>query len=163
MCSGCRSGYGDPPCHRAAAGEVAQLVAISHDYYTRIEQGRPAPSEPVLAAIVQVLRLTPDERLYVEGLARQAGQRAAPPRRRAPTVRPQLQRLLDQLTDTPAFVVGKHLDYLAWHRLAAALLLDVDQLPPGPPWAPRRSFTPSWVPSPSTGTRSPPTTTRTST
>ncbi|WP_311380292.1 hypothetical protein [Arthrobacter sp. ISL-72] len=43
---------------------------------------------------------------------------------------PQIQRLLDQLTDTPAFVVGKYLDILAWNGLAAALLADVDKLPP---------------------------------
>ena len=31
--------------------EVAQLAAISTDYYTRIEQGRLAPSPPVLTAL----------------------------------------------------------------------------------------------------------------
>jgi hypothetical protein len=41
-----------------------------------------------------------------------------------------LQRLLDQLTDTPAFIVGRYLDILAWNGLAAALLADVDKLPP---------------------------------
>src|SRR3954447_19931404 len=109
--------------------EVADNVAISHDYYTRIEQGRLAPSEPVLQAIADALRLTPDQREYVEALAQQAGRRT-PPRRRAKPVRPQIQRLLDQLTETPAFVVGKYLDILAWNPLAAALLIDVDKMAP---------------------------------
>lgn len=108
--------------------EVAGAVAISHDYYTRIEQGRLAPSEPVLQAIADVLRLPPDQRDYVEGLARQAGRRT-PARRRTVLVRPQLQRLLDQLTDTPAFIVGRHLDVLAWNPLASALLADLDSMP----------------------------------
>ncbi|MFE9853333.1 helix-turn-helix domain-containing protein [Streptomyces sp. NPDC005576] len=106
--------------------EVAARVAISQDYYARIEQGRLAPSEPVLEAIAHALRLTPDERAYAESLARQAERRTLPKRRTTP-VRPQIQRLLDQLTDTPAFVVGKYLDILAWNPLAAALLLDVDK------------------------------------
>jgi transcriptional regulator with XRE-family HTH domain len=108
--------------------EVAESVAISHDYYTRIEQGRLAPSGPVLDAIAQTLRLTPDQRDYVEGLAQGAERRTAPRRRPAP-VRPQLQRLLDQLTETPAFIVGKYLDILAWNGLAAALLADLDNMP----------------------------------
>lgn len=108
--------------------EVADRVAISHDYYTRIEQGRLAPSEPVLQAIADTLRLTPEQRKYVESLAQQAGRRT-PPQRRSRPVRPQLQRLLDQLTDTPAFIVGKYLDILAWNGLAAALLADIDKMP----------------------------------
>ena len=121
------------PGSRRVAGlrreEVAAAVAISHDYYTRIEQGRLAPSEPVLEAIAHTLRLTPDQRAYVEGLAQQADRRT-PPQRRTNPVRAQIQRLLDQLTDTPAFVVGKYLDILAWNPLAAALLIDVDKMAP---------------------------------
>lgn len=108
--------------------EVAERVAISTDYYVRIEQGRLAPSEPVLDAIAHCLRLTPDQRDYVEGLAQRADRRTSP-RRRPKPVRPQLQRLLDQLTDTPAFIVGKYLDILAWNGLASALLADLDTMP----------------------------------
>ncbi|MET7729185.1 helix-turn-helix domain-containing protein [Streptomyces mirabilis] len=123
---------GDPGTRRVSGlrrEEVAARVAISQDYYARIEQGRLAPSEPVLEALVDALRLTPDQRVYAEGLARQADRRTAP-RSRPNRVRPQLQRLLDQLTDTPAFVVGKYLDILAWNPLAAALLIDVDKMAP---------------------------------
>lgn len=123
---------GEPGSRRVSGlrrEEVAAAVAISHDYYTRIEQGRLAPSEPVLDAIARVLRLNPDQRAYAEGLAQQADRRTAPRHRSSP-VRPQIQRLLDQLTDTPAFVVGKYLDLLAFNPLAAALLGDVDRVPP---------------------------------
>jgi transcriptional regulator with XRE-family HTH domain len=110
--------------------EVADLVAISHDYYTRVEQGRLAPSEPVLEAIVHALRLDDDQRQYVESLARQADRRT-PAKRGAQVVRPQIQRLLDQLTETPALVFGRNLDILAWNHLAAALLTDFSRMPPG--------------------------------
>ncbi|MCP2288835.1 helix-turn-helix domain-containing protein [Nocardia amikacinitolerans] len=108
--------------------EVADLVAISHDYYTRIEQGRLAPSEPVLDALVRVLRLNADQREYVESLARRS-ERRAPARRPTKPVRPQLRRLLDQLTDTPALVFGRYLDILAWNDLAAALITDFAEMP----------------------------------
>ncbi|WP_426975405.1 helix-turn-helix transcriptional regulator [Pseudarthrobacter sp. O4] len=123
---------GDPGTRRVSGlrrEEVAAQTAISHDYYTRIEQGRLAPSEPVLEALANTLRLAPDQREYVQGLARQAD-REAPVQRRTNPVRPQVQRLLDQLTDSPAFVVGKYFDILAWNPLAAAVLLDIDKLPP---------------------------------
>lgn len=128
---------GDPGSRRVSGlrrEEVAAATAISHDYYTRIEQGRLAPSEPVLDALASVLRLTPDERTYAEGLAQQADRRAPAPKRTAPT-RPQLQRLLDQLTQTPAFIVGKYLDLLAYNEMAAALLADVGRIP-----QPERNF-----------------------
>ncbi|WP_063063475.1 helix-turn-helix transcriptional regulator [Nocardia violaceofusca] len=108
--------------------EVADLVAISQDYYTRVEQGRLAPSEQVLEALVHTLRLDDDQRAYVESLVHQADRRSAP-KRRQPIVRPQIQRLLDQLTDTPALVFGRYLDILAWNHLAAALLTDFSEMP----------------------------------
>lgn len=122
---------GDPGTRRVSGlrrEEVAAAVAISHDYYTRIEQGRLAPSEPVLDAIAGVLRLTATERTYAEGLARQADRRGPAPRRSTRT-RPQLQRLLDQLSETPAFIVGKYLDLLAFNAMAGALLADVGRIP----------------------------------
>jgi transcriptional regulator with XRE-family HTH domain len=109
--------------------EVAAHAAISQDYYNRIEQGRLAPSTPVLDALADTLALTPVQRTYLEGLARRADPRTTPARRSVPP-RPQLQRLLDQLILTPAFAVGKYLDYLAWNPLAGALLLDLDTMAP---------------------------------
>ena len=40
-----------------------------------------------------------------------------------------MQRLLDQLTESPAVVFGRHMDILAWNSLAAALITDFSQIP----------------------------------
>src|SRR6266511_2715615 len=49
--------------------EIAQLAAISTDYYTRLEQGRISPSAPVLASLARVLRLDDDQCTYLYELA----------------------------------------------------------------------------------------------
>lgn len=95
---------------------------ISTDYYTRLEQGRLPPSAPVLEAVAQALRLDDDQRRYLFGLA---GKETAKPRRRArQKVQPQLRRVLDDLTATPAIVMGRRMDVIAWNPLAAALITD---------------------------------------
>ncbi|MFE9359968.1 helix-turn-helix domain-containing protein [Streptomyces olivaceoviridis] len=109
--------------------EVAQLAAISVDYYTRLEQGRVRASAPVLATLVRALRLDDDQQKYLYELA---GRNDDRPRRRRPAqpVRPPMRRLLDQLTHTPALVLGKRLDILAWNQAATALYTDFAALPP---------------------------------
>jgi transcriptional regulator with XRE-family HTH domain len=105
--------------------EVAQLAAISVDYYTRLEQGRIHPSAPVLASLARVLRLDDDQRVYMNELA------GAPARsrRRAPQkVKPYLQRVLDRI-DAPAIVMTPTHDILAWNPLAAALMVDFGEIP----------------------------------
>jgi transcriptional regulator with XRE-family HTH domain len=118
--------------HRRVAGlrreEVAQLAAISVDYYTRLEQGRINASGPVLASLARVLRLDDDQRTYVYELAGKTPT-ARPRRRPQQKVRPHMQRLLDHLTDTPAMVMTPILDILAWNPLAAALMIDFSQVP----------------------------------
>jgi transcriptional regulator with XRE-family HTH domain len=107
--------------------EVALLATISTDYYTRLEQGRIEPSASVLAALARVLHLGDDQR---DHLLEIAGKKANRPRRRAAQkVRPQLQRLLDDLTSTPALVMGRRMDILAWNSLAAALFVDFAKIP----------------------------------
>ncbi|MER5527673.1 helix-turn-helix transcriptional regulator [Streptomyces sp. NPDC002677] len=107
--------------------EVALLAAISTEYYTRLEQGRIEASAPVLMNLARVLRLDDDQRDYLLGLA---GKENARPRRRpAQNVRPQMRRLLDNLVDTPALVLGRRMDILAWNPLAAALMTDFSQIP----------------------------------
>src|SRR3954447_8661560 len=83
--------------------EVAQLAAISIDYYTRLEQGRIRASAPVLASLARVLRLDEDQRTYMSELA--GNPAATRSRRRAPQkVKPYMQRVLDRI-DTPAIVM----------------------------------------------------------
>ncbi|MER5184933.1 helix-turn-helix transcriptional regulator [Streptomyces sp. NPDC002896] len=124
-------GLPDSGGQRRVAGlrreEVAQLAAISTDYYTRLEQGRLPPSAPVLEAVAQALQLDDDQRRYVFGLA---GKETAKPRRRArQKVQPQLRRVLDDLTATPAIVMGRRMDVIAWNPLAAALVTDFAAIP----------------------------------
>ena len=102
--------------------EVADLSAMSADYYARLEQRRgPQPSEQMLAAIARGLRLTPDER---DHLFRLAGHTAPTRILRSEHVGPALMRVLDRLDDTPAQVVSDLGETLAQNRLAAALLGD---------------------------------------
>lgn len=105
--------------------EVAQLAAISSDYYTRLEQGRIHPSAPVLASLARVLRLDGDQRTYMYELA---GTPAKSRRRTPQKVKPYLQRILDHI-DVPAIVMTPTHDVLAWNPLAAALMIDFGEIP----------------------------------
>jgi transcriptional regulator with XRE-family HTH domain len=100
--------------------EVAQRANISPTWYTWLEQGRGgAPSEPVLERIAQALVLTADEREHVFLLA--LG--------RAPNVRlqmhnaisPRLQRVLDAMDTSPAFIKSLTWDLVAWNPAAGAV------------------------------------------
>jgi transcriptional regulator with XRE-family HTH domain len=107
--------------------EVALLASISTDYYTRIEQGRIKASAPVLSTIAEVLGLDQDQRRYLFSLAGKPSTRA--PRQTKQQVQPQLRRLLDDLTTTPAIVMGRRMDILGWNSLAAAMMVDFEQVP----------------------------------
>lgn len=102
--------------------EVAQLAAMSTDYYARLEQQRgPQPSTQMLASLARALRLTTEERDY---LFRIAGQNA--PTRIADTdfVAPALLRVLDRLTDTPALILSALGETLVQNDPARALFGD---------------------------------------
>jgi transcriptional regulator with XRE-family HTH domain len=108
--------------------EVALLAAISTDYYTRLEQGRMQASPAVLASLAQVLRLDDDQRAYLYELAAKDDYR--PPRRAPrPKVQPQLQRMLDDMAHTPAFVIGPRTEIVAWNAMGAALITDFAKIP----------------------------------
>jgi transcriptional regulator with XRE-family HTH domain len=109
--------------------EVAQLAAISVDYYTRLEQSRgPQPSRAVLTGIARALRLSDDERAHLFHLAGEKPEQvtAGP----SPDVRPGILHLLDRLDDAPAMVIDAKYQVLAWNQLAAALIADFSALPP---------------------------------
>ncbi|WP_436534609.1 helix-turn-helix domain-containing protein [Actinoplanes sp. HUAS TT8] len=108
--------------------EVAALAAISVDYYTRLERGRVAASASVLATLARALRLDDGQEAYLYEIA---GKSDARPRRRpAPQrLRPAMRRLLDQLTESPAIVLGRRMDVLAWNDAAAALFTDFAAVP----------------------------------
>jgi transcriptional regulator with XRE-family HTH domain len=120
--------------HRRVPGlrreEVATLAAISVDYYTRLEQGRAPASASVLATLASALRLDGDQQAYLYEVAGKAD--ARPRRRRSrQTPRPAMTRLLDQLAGTPALVLGKRMDVLAWNSAAGALFTDFGAIPSG--------------------------------
>ncbi|GHB86011.1 transcriptional regulator [Streptomyces umbrinus] len=107
--------------------EVAQLTGISTHAYARLEQGRAHVPKSVLGTLARVLHLDDEQRDHLFELAASGGRE--PRRRPAQKVQPQLRRILDELTATPALVLGRHLDILAWNPLAAALLTDFDRVP----------------------------------
>ncbi|MFE9181791.1 helix-turn-helix domain-containing protein [Micromonospora haikouensis] len=111
--------------------EVALLAGLSTDYYQRMEQGREVrPSDDVLAAIAGALGLDERERRHLFTLAR-AARRPVPARAdHGPERVPEGTRRLLRVLDTPAVVLGRHLDLLAWNPLAQALLGDPDGYPP---------------------------------
>ncbi|MEV5956279.1 helix-turn-helix transcriptional regulator [Streptomyces sp. NPDC051987] len=102
--------------------EVAQLAGVSVDYYIRLEQGRgTSVSDAVLDAVARVLRLDETEHAYLRTVARPRKSRGA--RRPAvPRVRPGVQLLLDAMERSPAFVLGRRMEVLAWNAPADALL-----------------------------------------
>ena len=126
----------EPGGRRKVAGlrreELALLAGLSSDYYQRMEQGRDLrPSDDVLDALATALLLDDDERGHLFTLAR-AARRSTPPRpRRGPERVPNSTRHLLHVMATPALVLGRHLDVLAWNPLAEALLGDPDDFPPG--------------------------------
>ena len=110
--------------------EVAQLANIGASYYVWLEQGRDVhPSVQVLENLAQALKLSLYERHYMFLLAGQSlPAYAALDEERAS---PALHRLLRELDPTPAYVVGRRKDYLAWNR-AADLIFNISE--PTPPY-----------------------------
>ncbi len=97
--------------------EVARLAGISSDYYLRIEQGREqSPSDHVLSALARALGLDDGERSYLYRLARP--QPLRPSLHAEPqTVSPQVLRLLDYWSHTPAYVFDRNHYILASNQL----------------------------------------------
>ncbi len=103
--------------------EVAQLAAMSIDYYIRLEQGRgPQPSRQVLAALARALMLNGDERDY---LFRTAGESPPQPVRPSREITPGIRHLLDGMPNTPAYVVDAAYNILAWNQLAVHFIGDL--------------------------------------
>lgn len=107
--------------------EVADAAAISVEYYSRIEQGRITASAPVLADLANVLRLSDEHRTYLFELAGKV--ETTPPPARLQAVHAPLQRALDDLATTPAFVLGRLTRIIGWNRLGAALITDFAAIP----------------------------------
>jgi transcriptional regulator with XRE-family HTH domain len=108
--------------------EVAQLSGVGATWYTWLEQGRDVrASIEVLEAIARALRLTPAERTHLILLGR--GEEAPPCTPPREKVSSSLRRLIEHLGPSPALVLGRRWDYLAWNRAACALFGDFDSVP----------------------------------
>ena len=123
---------GFPSARRRTPGlrreEVAQRANVSATWYTWLEQGRGgAPSADVLDRIARALMLTDVERehLFLLGLGRQPEVRY----QAAAGVTPRLQRVLDALELSPAYLKTSTWDIVAWNRAASAVLADFESIP----------------------------------
>jgi len=124
---------GFPMTRRRTAGlrreEVAQRANVSATWYTWLEQGRGgAPSADVLNRIARALMLTEveHEHLFLLALGRAPETRY----KAVDEITPRLQRLLDVLETSPAFIRNATWDVLAWNRAAAEVLGDYGKLEP---------------------------------
>ncbi|MCU1405422.1 MAG: family transcriptional regulator [Glaciihabitans sp.] len=107
--------------------EVAMLAGVSVDYYTKLERGNfGTVSESVLDAVARALQLPEAEREHLFHLAN-ASAIVRPARTRpAPrAVRPGVQRVLDGITDAPAFIRNDRRDLLASNVLGRALYSEI--------------------------------------
>jgi transcriptional regulator with XRE-family HTH domain len=107
--------------------EVAMLAGMSVDYYNRVERGNlRGVSDAVLGSVARTLQLDEAETAHLFDLARAAN--TAPTRRRRSSpqsIRPSIQRMLDAMTEAPAWVRNARHDFLAGNRLAFALYSDM--------------------------------------
>jgi transcriptional regulator with XRE-family HTH domain len=107
--------------------EVAQLANMGTSWYVWLEQGRDVhPSAAVLESLAQALRLTPNERRHLFLLA---GQPLPPPLDfpEEENISPALQHMLSDLNPSPAYILGRRYDYLAWNE-AADILFSISDI-----------------------------------
>jgi transcriptional regulator with XRE-family HTH domain len=116
-----------------AREEVAMLAGISVEYYTQLERGSiSGVSDDVVEAVARALQLDEVERAHLFDLVHAAKRR--PSRRRPPPreIRPSLQRILDTMTDSAAFIRNGRLDILSANRLGYALYAEAFSNPDRP-------------------------------
>ncbi|WP_327434497.1 helix-turn-helix transcriptional regulator [Streptomyces sp. NBC_01236] len=103
--------------------ELATLAGISIDYYVRLERGKETrPSPSVLDAMARALRLDDAEHRHLLELATQAARYAPePPPPPSRTVRPHLKLVLETLRPSPAYIISRSMDLLAWNPGGLAL------------------------------------------
>jgi transcriptional regulator with XRE-family HTH domain len=101
--------------------ELAQLVHVSADYLVRLEQGRVnRPSPDIVGGLARALLLDDAERRHLFRLAGASEPASAGGDGRA--VRPGVGLLVRTLDPTPAVLLSRRLDLLAWNPTAEALL-----------------------------------------
>jgi len=120
--------------------EVAELAHISVEHYTNLERARGGgPSEQVLGAIADALRLNADERRHLFQLVGRSAPRELEPNAE---VSPSVAKLIDGLDTTAAIVLSARFDVLAWNAQAVTLMEDFGALAPADRNIARRHFLP---------------------
>lgn len=108
--------------------EVAQLAGVGVTWYTWLEQGREINvSVQVLDSLARTLRLSAEEKAHLFLLAGQI-----PPQHPAPQqeqVSPFLQKFLEHQGSSPAYIMGRRWDILAWNRAACQVITNFAALP----------------------------------
>ena len=103
--------------------EVALLAGISVEYYTRLERGNArGVSDDVLESVTRALQLDEAEHAHLLDLVRTANTERPP--RKPPTasqVRPSVRRIVDAMSEIPAFISNGRLDILYANPLLEAL------------------------------------------
>lgn len=115
------------------------LAGLTLDYYVRLERGDlSGASDSVLAALAHALQLDDDDTTTLFDLARAGLDGRRPPT--PPPVRPSVQRVLDSMSGTPAWIRNGRADVLATNTLGRALYSPVFQSPAQPPNTARFTF-----------------------
>ncbi|MCJ1709005.1 helix-turn-helix transcriptional regulator [Microbacterium sp. VKM Ac-2923] len=122
--------------------EVAMLAGVSVDYYTKLERGAVGVvSESVLDAVARALQLTPTERDHLFHLTGTTAPLRTASRPVRALVRPAVQRILDGLGESPAFVGTATRGIVAANALGRATYSPLyDDAPDGVPNTARYTF-----------------------
>jgi transcriptional regulator with XRE-family HTH domain len=103
--------------------EVAALAGVGTTWYTWLEQGRDVrASQSVLESLAEALRMNAAELSHLMLLGR--GDEVTPVQARSETLDPTIERLVENLGPSPACILGRRWDYLAWNRAFAAVFCD---------------------------------------
>jgi transcriptional regulator with XRE-family HTH domain len=111
--------------------EVASLSGVGLAWYTWLEQGRVAASRQVLESVARALRL---DRSAMRHAMRLAGfhEPVGPPERDgADRLGPAVQPVLDSWPVSPAALIDRHFDLLAWNEPWRVLLGAPEAAPAG--------------------------------
>ncbi|WP_043718736.1 helix-turn-helix transcriptional regulator [Kutzneria sp. 744] len=106
--------------------EVAALAGIGLAWYTWLEQGRVAASKRVLDALAVALRLDEDAHRHMLSLA---GLQPPDSDEDDGSVGELLQPVLDGWPTSPALLLDRRLDVIAWNEAYSALWTDPELLP----------------------------------
>jgi hypothetical protein len=103
---------------------------VGTTWYTWLEQGREVrASQQVLESLAQALQMNAAEHSHLMLLGR--GDEVTPVQQRHETLDPTIQRLVENLGPSPACILGRRWDYLAWNRAFEVVFCDPMKYPEG--------------------------------